>query len=120
MIKVFHARDDLDDQISMGLLSRNAMIRDAAMKQAWPDGYTEVARIDFDDLDEAWVWTQNRNEHCWTRTRPIPTVISVGIHPTHPDTPCRSTMIGDIFDFNGVLYIADRATGFSKTDLANG
>jgi hypothetical protein len=116
MIKVFHIRSDVDRETMMNLTWPLPEKRMEAMQAAWPSAYTEVAQIDSDDLDEAWVLTQNGHRG-WTETRENPSAVRVLCRPTRPDEPCRSSMVGDIYVLNDQPYAVD-AVGFSALVLA--
>ncbi|MGD9091374.1 MAG: hypothetical protein PVF74_00895 [Anaerolineales bacterium] len=68
----------------------------------WPDRYQEVARVDVDDLEEAYLKTQHLEKPWWLN----PGVKVVNLS--------RSTSVGDVIqDENGTLWVV-AAIGFVK------
>lgn len=61
----------------------------------WPDQYKAVAKVDTDDLDHAWQQT-NHIDHSWTDNTDV---------ETQGDGPFRSSMVGDVFEKDGVYYM---------------
>lgn len=90
----------------------------------WPEMYVAVARVNTMDPEEAWMKT-NHIESNWCSNSSVE-VLSAPQYRS--SSQYRSSMVGDIFDTGGELFVADvigfkslkgsrkcRLTGTSKT-----
>ncbi len=65
----------------------------------WPEDYIEVAKVETDDRGVAWRLT-NHIESAWTENEGVTPSAEGVLHGQH-----RSSMVGDIFDVDGTLYV---------------
>ena len=98
MITVYHADDSITRDSSFFRENGNIYNSASALLNFAEGNYTKVAEVDIDDLDIAWELT-NSIESPWYELMRMTGAGNVF------DGPHRSSMVGDIFQIDGDLYI---------------